>query len=52
MNKEQNKIKKKIEHTECMPEELAIKMRKIYEKKCRNKLERIRDKKRKARKKK
>ena len=35
-----------------MPEELEIKMRKICEKKCRNKLELIKDKKRKARKKK
>ena len=24
MNKEQNKMKKKIKHTECMPEELEI----------------------------
>ena len=45
-------MKKKIEHTECMPEELEIKMRKICEKKCRNKLEQTRDKKRKAREKK
>ena len=35
-------MKKKIKHTECMPEELEIKMRKICEKKCRNKLGRNR----------
>ena len=45
-------MKKKIKHKECMPEELEIKMRKICEKKCKSKLELIRDKKRKARKKK
>ena len=45
-------MKKKMKHAESMPEELEIKMRKICGKKCRKKLERIKDKKRKARKKK
>ena len=38
-------MKKKIKHTECMPEELEIKMRKICENKYRNKLGRNRGKK-------